>query len=80
MAAEKPIDERLSAALDIAFDEHVATVFKALIGNLIEANAAGAQISSEQAFAMFKRGIMIGLDAYSKAKTACASAAPASRG
>jgi hypothetical protein len=65
-------------ALDKAFDEAVANLFRNLIGNLVEANAktpAPSSMGSNESVAAFARGMKIAWDAYERAGAAAAQLA-----
>lgn len=66
----KPDPKRARDAVEKAYDDNISVLFRTLIENLIEARAAGATISENDALAMFARGMKIAGDAYDKAMAA----------
>lgn len=62
--------QRVVAAIDAALVDHVQTIFRALVGNMIEARARAGTMTEESALGMFSRGMKVGLDAYTAARRA----------
>lgn len=62
-----PQKERLTKALDTAFDEQVGALFKTLMIGLADAGSPGSSDTVEAVTARFARGMKLTLDARKRA-------------